>query len=682
MKASAIFPPFSLQRWQMILFLLITVLSGPGTTPAQQALVPASQQIRRDRQGNEWNVEQNGTISRSGGGGNSILSGAAMLMVGNDQFYCNQPMATADGKELVLQGSQPMMGALQVTRQVRFLEKEGGLRYLEIFLNPTNRDIAATVELRQNFSRQVKRFLADSGRTSSGTLEKGETGIAIIPDVASGTGWFFTYGTAQSQVKPRISANNQQYQMSAFFSITVPAGKTVCLMHTIAQARLPVQPDKGDLEKVFKPVALARHLRELPKSMGALVVNLRGAGSGALELSVWFPDELMGIKREAVDVLAMGEATRLRGRATCAKLVLHHPLGEAIIPWEQVAAIAGGRHDGGTRIHLVDGQIFRGRLEAEELKFTLGNGLKMDLKIGELDRLVLSQPAAAGNWPEGVAALLETWNGERWVVRDSSGARLLLSGVWGQRDTPLSALQGITSSMEEGAGSMVSFRDGSRLRVWLGTDGGVEFQSPLFSTKQRVPGLQIKGLIVASAENAEAHIQNAEEDPTAAFVELPADQRLVAPLADATLHVITSGGAVPLDPAGIKEMRNVTDDIEQLTTDDAPWFQIELWGGGSVLGQLRESSVTFRIPGGEWAIPSSEVLRIANPVPKIADATLTKVGQLIRELGSDDWRTREKATGELRLLGELARSSMEEALRQAEDPEVKRRLESVLNEAE
>jgi hypothetical protein len=494
------------------------------------------------------------------------------------------------------------------------------------------------VELRQNFSSQVKSILTDRARESTGILEKNETGVAVVPGSAGTNAWLFTYCSPQSLVKPRISAQNQRYQMSAFFNITVPAGKSTAFMHTVTQSRLSVRPDASDLEKAFKPFVLVRHLRDLPKGTAPILLNLRGGGGGALDLASWFPEELLGIKREAVDVLAMGEGTRLRGRATCARLSLTHRNGKAEIPWSQVAAIAGARQGAPTQ------------------------------------------------WPSGVAALLETWNGERWALRDAGATTFKLSTAWGQREVKLTDLVGISSPSEEGATPLAAFRDGPRLRVWTGSQDSVQFTSALLG-KQTILGTQLRALVVATAPTSTASSSGEEsydEDagPMVPFADLPADQRLVAPVADAVLYAVTRGGVVPIDPAGVKDMRNVTEDIAQTGADDSPWFQIELWGGGSVLGQLRESSVRFRAPDGEWTVPTQEILRIANPVPKIAEATISRVGQLIRDLGHQDWKVREKATGELRLLGELAKPSLQEALKQSEDPEVKRRIETVLGEME
>jgi hypothetical protein len=77
-------------------------LAVTGLSFAQQGLVPYSPSSRVDKQGNEWNLEQNGMVNRPNSGTPSILSGCGTLMIGNQQFYTNQPMSTPDGKEVVL----------------------------------------------------------------------------------------------------------------------------------------------------------------------------------------------------------------------------------------------------------------------------------------------------------------------------------------------------------------------------------------------------------------------------------------------------------------------------------------------------------------------------------------------------------------------------------------------------
>ena len=46
---------------------------------------------------------------------------------------------TPDGKEFVLPGQQPVMG-LQISRRIRLFEKDGLMRYLDLFTNPSHLD--------------------------------------------------------------------------------------------------------------------------------------------------------------------------------------------------------------------------------------------------------------------------------------------------------------------------------------------------------------------------------------------------------------------------------------------------------------------------------------------------------------------------------------------------------------
>jgi hypothetical protein len=69
--------------------------------------------------------------------------------------------------------------------------------------------------------------------------------------------------------------------------------------------------------------------------------------------------------------------------------------------------------------------------------------------------------------------------------------------------------------------------------------------------------------------------------------------------------------------------------------------------------------------GGGGAIPDS---------PLVAEKIDPKVAQLIADLGSDDYRAREKAGNDLAALGEKALPGMRAALLATESPEVQRRL--------
>ena len=72
----------------------------------------------------------------------------------------------------------------------------------------------------------------------------------------------------------------------------------------------------------------------------------------------------------------------------------------------------------------------------------------------------------------------------------------------------------------------------------------------------------------------------------------------------------------------------------------------------------------------------------APPTPHVSDETRLKIAGLIRELGSDDWEKREAASEALGEYGFMAKPILEETLRTSPDPEVRRRVEKLLDEAE
>jgi hypothetical protein len=661
----------------MLVFLCLALVCAFAAPPST-ALVPAMMGPHTDKLGNEWNLEQNGMIGghRSG---SSLLSSAMTLSVGPEQFYGSQPMATADGREMVFTGQQPTQG-LQITRRIRYLDKEGGLLYLDLFNNPSTADVSGVVEYRQTFSGSVKTMLTDAGRAVRGSLEKEEAGFVILPGSAGGRSYGFLVCAPRSTLKPTITTQSQ-YQLSTRYSVTVPAGKTIAILQAVMQSRLSLRPDSKELEKMFRPFSLLRHLGDWPKNLMSQVINVRGSSPDHLDLASWFPDEFLGVKREALDVLAMGEGTRLRGKASCARLTLQHRLGKIAVPWEKVVALAGGRRPaaGAGRIYLSDGQILTGPWQAEELRFEMNGGLRMDLKSAELDVLVRGAPAAQFEWPKNVVALVETWNGERFAVGSAGHSEISLTSAWGPRKARLPDLSWINQSADEGGGTLAQFNDGSRLRVWTGGDN-VELQTALFG-EQKWPVGSLRAMACRLKPSTEDAVP--DEDPTRPFVDLSGEQRLMAAPSDALLHLVTAGGVVPLDSSLLREMRNVTEEAQQGTpaaADDTAIFQVQLWGGGSVLGRLRESGLHFAVGGADWFVPGNEIVRLVNPTPKITDSTLARIGTLLRDLGNDDWKTREKASAELKSLGELAKPSLQEALKQTEDAEVKRRIEQLLGE--
>ncbi|MCB1085675.1 MAG: hypothetical protein KDM63_01400, partial [Verrucomicrobiae bacterium] len=155
-------------------------------------------------------------------------------------------------------------------------------------------------------------------------------------------------------------------------------------------------------------------------------------------------------------------------------------------------------------------------------------------------------------------------------------------------------------------------------------------------------------------------------------------QKIVGGIASETFNVLTQSEAVPVTPQEIRRMINLTA-ADGLTPDAAgPYFRFELWGGGVLAGYLAERELAMDVRGLRWNLPLSDVRELITPVPRLSETAQQDIARLLKELGDDDWQTREKATEELQGFGFLAQSILREELKTNPDPEVRRRLERVL----
>src|SRR3981081_607084 len=57
-----------------------------------------------------------------------------------------------------------------------------------------------------------------------------------------------------------------------------------------------------------------------------------------------------------------------------------------------------------------------------------------------------------------------------------------------------------------------------------------------------------------------------------------------------------------------------------------------------------------------------------------------RIQDLIRKLGSEDYATREQATQELQKMGKPARAALQKAAEESDDPEVRQRAQTLLDE--
>jgi hypothetical protein len=653
-----------MSRTFLILFSILGMLSFADAQEVPS--LPYQPSLLADAKGHEWYIEQNGTLQRNGSGA-SMIGNCMALQLGNQQFYSQQPLTTADGKEISMSAQQPYNG-IAITRRITFMQREAALRYVDEFFNTTSRDVTLTVEIRHGLNNSARELTSNLGRVIAGPLEPQESGILALPGDSerSAPALFLSIRTPKSSVPLRLRVQNK-YQISIFYSLTIPAGQSQTLIHGIAQIQLDAKATPDQISKVCAPFALDRLARGLPKSVLKSAANLGSAGNG-FGGGEFFPDDFWGISPGASDQLALGRDSLLKGTAAMTGLSLQREGGVVTPELENIAAIAGPvfTDDAMSWLWLRDGQLLHGVLSAEVVRFTLLSGA--ELPVARLDRLVPAKSAEPR--PPLAHPLIELLNGERIIIHPEGEFKG--SSPWGEISVPWSDLIALQKTDDESFGGLLSLRDGTRVRL-LPQAGKSQIKT-LSLGVQNIDLADLRRLITPLA------MTTSEEDaePTTSFLDLAGGQRLVARIVDATLTLATEAGPLALPPASIRELRDVSqDDASHLRA-----FEAHVWGGGVVRGTLEDSRIKVEGRGFIWEIPVRHILRVVNPIPVTENSLMRRIGQLIQDLGHEQWKTRESSTTALRELGPLARGSLQEALKSATDAEVARRLEELLQDTE
>ncbi len=680
-----------------LLFCLALCFGCPVETTAQnnpavmsqkpvkvERLVPAAMGIRTDKQGNSWNVEQNGNLGRVGN--NMMVNSGLSLYINNQQFYTYQPMMTADGSEYVLHNrrSSAMMG-LQVVRRIRLLEKQGVMRYLEVLTNTTSNPLTVNLSLRTNFSGNYKNFISNDGRSNSVMMGARESGVLVMPGSNQiNRAFIFSLCSEKSALKPSISSQNK-YALNFQYNVSMAPGQTVVLAHAVTQVPLPTSFERKTMRRLFRPVTLARLQSSIPRGLRNLVINYMGNTlSGGVALMEGSDVGGLGVDRSSRDTLAMGEKTRLLGKAICSRLTINTVYGQAEIPFEKVAALVGGnrgRRDG-ARVFLRDGQVFSGAVEVKGLRFVMAGGGSMNLDVSKLDRLVMGEIADEGKWDRSVGAMLETYGGDRLAAVDGAVLNFLGMTSWGPLAFNLEDIAWMAPQEEEAVGHYVEFKNGARNFVYLMGDR-VTLDLAFFG-QQKIKLHEIRAVVTrVSIERSEAvksgKVAISEDGPVILepYLKAAGNQLIIGKVTNGLLRVLTHTETVEVRPDEVRLMKNVSEDLGSDEGENS-MFRFELWGGGVITGYLAENFLSLRVRGKDWRVPLRDVRELVTPVPQLGETVRKDLSRLIRQMGAAEWQMREKASEELLEFGYLAKSILEQEYQTNRDPEVRRRIGQVL----
>lgn len=647
-------------------FFASLLLAGGFAAPPSVALVPATFQAMTDSQGFLWDLDQSGSVQN----GSNCFNSAMTPELNSGGFNVQQSMMTPDGSEIFLDGA---VQNLAYSRRIKIDLKQACVRYFDSVRNTSGAPQNVRLNLRLNFNSQMQAAVTDAGTALGNTLGPKENGFVVMRQAGQpGPAAVFLLAGKNGKLRPAVS-NQQNYRFTVGYNFKVAAGETVSVAYAVAQRTLPSMPDAKGMAKLFAGINTPRLLADIPPKDRKGLVNFTPGGftGGPSVPGVASMLEKLNVERGPSDVLAIGADTRLKGTASCAKLQIETARGKVVVPFENVAAVIGGRRE--SRVLFRDGQAVTGGLSAEGLKFSLATGTTIALNAATLDRLVLR--AQPGDVQTNAAAwgYLETFDGDRLAVKPDPALRLRATTAWGLREVALDELVFCGPTEENPLGVRMLLKDGSYFLAFLDGDE-IKFNTLLFGP-QSFPTTAIRQIAVVLPKAVD---ETGEAVPERAQVAVAGGQILAGQIDLAELHFLSPAGVIPVAANLIRTLQNTSEDGSATT----PIFTAAVWGGGSVSGTLREVVVPVRSTGSVFQVPVRDLISAIVPSPAIPEGLRDKIAGLLRDLGHTDWEKREAASRELGELGGVARSALSETAKQTNDAEVRRRAQALLDAIE
>lgn len=665
------------------LFFLSSMETCGAAAGSRQKLVQAVMSQKTDALGFRWDVQSDGRIND---GSNDCFDGGLRLQINGQRFNCARPMMTQDGGEFVLQGNA---GPFQVIRRVKIDTQASNARYVEMITNNGRQKATAALNIHSNLGGSPQQTVSDAGAQNPSALGKKESGVIALQRASyQRPSVVFFLADSKSKVKPAVQTRGDDCYFT--YSLDIPPGKTVSIIHGVMQRNLTAVPNEKEMKKLFAPFNAKQWLKDLPSEVRKTLANKRRGYGSFLVPGLSFDLREIRMDNLNTDLLVLGQETQLRGTCSCASISVEGIYGKVEIPFARIVAVTGAKSQNGeTAVLLRDGQIIKGKIAAEEFRFAMPSGLSVSLDIDKLDRLVMRSGPDDFKPATGTSALVETYEGDRLAVltgpdaaapaeNGKPPATVLLSArtLWGNLDIPLSDIIYVKPLMEDMPGHRVLLKNGSNFSVFL-SKGALSLNTEFFGAqKVEVPGIRaIHASHLVSAEGEDL------EDITEPYLVLAGENVVISRIDLSQVTFTTMGENIPVPPDQIRELHNTTLEDDESAGVNA-LFTAQIWGGGTVTGYLKERILPIRVGESVWHVPVRDLAHAFVPTPFVAESLRKRIAELIRLLGHSSWEKREEANRELKELGHMAKNQLQEARDRISDPEVKRRVRFLLEELE
>jgi len=594
-----------------------------------------------DGAGFRWDIQYYGTV---GQGTNYAYSGGLYLHVDGSSVHSNgRGWMNEKGDEVEIGPFN--RGNVNVYRRIKVYKDQGLARWLDIFENPTSKDVTVNARVYTSTNWQIGNQI-----TSSGGNQFGEKDFAFITQTQGGNAPAVMHYVCGDRSKVRPSVNIQNNQIFVNYNVSVPANGTAVVCYFESQCN-----STEELTKLMKSLKPYKVLKDLPASVRKLIVNMPSqCGIGGVELS----------RTESADSIVTAKGDPLFGRIENPSFSLDTLFGPMTLSAEKVvgmAAVAG--EPGQFRVLLTGGQTLAGSIAKDQkLRLTITTGGELSIPFADLQQAAYR---ISENRPEDApfaAPIMILRTGDR-VSFDGNALALQLRTRHGI--VPIRAADMLSITMDNPGNGVhrANFLNGSQLAGFL------EPQSvPVtlaLGPKLSIPRSLISEVVFAAEE---------KPDETLDCAKLTNGDVLFGRLVTPAMTIRTDYNPLPLKPENIKSITFSRTELGRAA--------VVTWDGTTPRGMLSPETLSFQLmPGPKVDLYVGQCLEIVRCQTEPPGKIMQRVEKLVAQLGAESYKDREAATKALMDEGKGVLPYLKKHL-DAGDPEVRQRLQNIIDKIE
>ncbi len=568
--------------------------------------VPSRFSIVHDQSESVWDLRGDGSVYR---GTASVFSGAMQMVVGEGEFTASEGKKDDFESRFWLTEKRD---SLTIRRDVKLDIERSGLRYLDTFSNGGDAEVELKIAYKTKFQEKPAAVFTNDGKEFDGKLEKHAGLVMQAANDSERPGIVMVIACERSETRPEIGVvEDLEYQIG--YTLKVPAGKTVGLVHWLAQRKVTDgKSARGAFEEFYRRKRLrAAHVAE---DQIEIVANFEVGADEAPDapdaedlIAVQRLCKRLDVERDVDDLLWVTGDSHLSGGAKGATLKVTGRFGEIETTLEDLAALQGGGGRGREhRVFFRDGDVLTGEIEAGNLAMQGSEGWKIDLDVTQLEYIVFKLGENDGRFGENVDTFIELHSGE--VLGIPAGEiEMGFISPWGALDAKLKDITSMQAIKVPSPRYRVSMADGSEFTVFL-VNRPVEVKTLRFGTLS-IPANEIVSVWKAGGDIVWTDGSELEEREDLEGIDITAcllkgSNLIAGEIANEKLHLISGATVTALTPAEIISIRRSEDDLSELI----PIFAVELAGGNELTGRFQERTVLVKGKTRQWSVPVQHFL--------------------------------------------------------------------------